>query len=751
MIDQIKTRNLDWEMTILDSCPEGLNGYEAMAVGDIDGDGELEAVCGGCGGLNWYRPYTGEKGTITKDIFNSVGLVCHDIDGDGIVEVCAFESPYGSHEKSRITWFKWTGEDWARYEIDPNFPGVAHDIVFADVDNDGEDEIVTISCYSCKHGVYILKRGSNLTMPWSRTTVDEVIHKEASPFSEGVSVADIDGDGTMEIINGPYYHKLRGKNPYNDSWERIPYAHDFREMCRTQVMDITGNGRPDIIITDSEFMDGKLSWFENLGTDEDRVVFQEHVLAEDLYYSHTLQVYEEEGYQYILVGEMEKGGWDAPYQYDARLLRYATCNHGKEFERQLLYCHEGTHEAKIADFNHDGKMEVVGKTLGRDNKNPRVQYFSPASSEKITERFEHIFIDRYKESPGIEIMVADVDGNGENDIICGKYWYQSPAWNCFTIPGINQVILAYDVDEDGRDELIAIRNDEEKGEEGFFGSVLVVLKPVDPIQGLWNQAVIGYCDGDWPHGSVMDRFLPDDKAALICSYHSCNMGKMDYPQMFIPGDNPMEGYWEKKAIAPIPYGEELLALDVTGDGRLDIIAGKWWLENKGDGTFSPHVLYEDDNLTSARTIAMDVDGDGITELVMVSEDVDYVVKKAGFSRVVWLKRGENPKEPWNLMNIDSMRSPHSIGGGDLDGDGQPEFVVAEHDPFYPYRNRGRAYIYKPVMGGRGFKRYLLDHRFEHHDGMKVVPLFRDRTAILSHAWNEYGYVHLWVEKKQEEK
>ena len=35
----MNTKKLNWKMAILDSCPQGIGGYEAMATGDIDGDG----------------------------------------------------------------------------------------------------------------------------------------------------------------------------------------------------------------------------------------------------------------------------------------------------------------------------------------------------------------------------------------------------------------------------------------------------------------------------------------------------------------------------------------------------------------------------------------------------------------------------------------------------------------------------------------------------------------------------------------
>jgi hypothetical protein len=37
----------------------------------------------------------------------------------------------------------------------------------------------------------------------------------------------------------------------------------------------------------------------------------------------------------------------------------------------------------------------------------------------------------------------------------------------------------------------------------------------------------------------------------------------------------------------------------------------------------------------------------------------------------------------------------------------------------------------------------MDNRFEHHDGAKAVELSPGKLSIISHAWNEPGYVHIW--------
>ncbi|MCK4618098.1 FG-GAP repeat protein [Candidatus Aerophobetes bacterium] len=102
---------------------------------------------------------------------------------------------------------------------------------------------------------------------------------------------------------------------------------------------------------------------------------------------------------------------------------------------------------------------------------------------------------------------------------------------------------------------------------------------------------------------------------------------------------------------------------------------------------------------------------------------------------------------WDLFILDASpptKNLSSLAVGDLDGDGEPEIVCGEHDPFKPYRSRCRLFVYKRVEPqGRAWFRYTLDDRFEHHDGTKIFEVAPGRMGIISHGWTDSRYVHLW--------
>ena len=746
-----------WELLLLDADPP-VGPYQALgslAVGDLDGDGHVEMVVGGDGALLWYRPRTYERGVIAEGQFG-VGLAVEDVDGDGSLEVVAGEQA----PVPAIAWFKPRGDlrqPWARYVLDPACAAQAHDLLFADLDGDGERELVANAAYQA-WGVYIYKRPADATRPWRKATV------QAGYSQEGLAAADLNGDGRLEIVSGPDWYAPPPGGPMAGPWERHTYAPGFREMSRVVVVDVTGNGRPDLVIAESEYVDGKLSWFENHLLEDPERPWIEHEVASGLVFAHSLEARRDatSGEVRVFVAEMASGGWWQPYNYDARVMEYVTSDRGETWERQLLYQGTGTHQALRCDVDGDGELEVAGKEW----KYPKVQVYRRRQAPPSLTRFQHRLLDRDKPYPATDILAVDVDGDGLLDVVCGAWWYRNPGWERYTIPDVYQVVNAYDLDGDGRQELIATkrRANAANAYEGL-SCEFCWLRPVDPQRGEWEEHPIGEGHGDWPHGTAIGPFLPGGRPALMAAYHGVNQGQPFYPEVFALPDDPTLP-WPKRVLAEIMYGEQLLPYDVDGDGRLDVVAGPYWLENVGDG-FRVHevapgfaqayvpltdtgagtgpVRSENADLTISRVGVADVNGNGRPDIVVGQLGLDFELRVTPLSRLAWLEHPEEPRQsPWSVHVVDRVRCPHSLDVADLDGDGEVEIVVGEHDPFRPYRTRCRLLVYKKAEpGGRAWVRHVVDDRFEHHVGARVFEVAPGRLAIASHGWVDSRYVHLW--------
>jgi hypothetical protein len=142
------SENSYWDRIILDAAPPVLD-LGGLAVGDVDGDGQHEIVVAGNGALLWYRPDTTEHGMIAEGRF-VVGLALEDIDGDGQLEVFAGQGVPARDDPETMVWeIAWFDPGstldgaWSRHVIATACNGSAHDILFCDVDGDGQRERVS--------------------------------------------------------------------------------------------------------------------------------------------------------------------------------------------------------------------------------------------------------------------------------------------------------------------------------------------------------------------------------------------------------------------------------------------------------------------------------------------------------------------------------------------------------------------------------------------------------------------------------
>ena len=728
-----------WDMTIIDAAP-GVIELSSCAAADIDNDGYEEMVTGGKGGLLWYRPTTGEKGKISDGNF-VVGLAIADLDYDGKMEIVAGEwdpekqanllSLFILHDAHSMS--------WRRSLVDAACTGSVHDVVVCDIDKDGENELIANAAYAPLWGLFIYKRDGNIARPWRKYAVQQ------GNSEEGLDCADLNGDGKLEIVSGVAWYTYKGKNPCGAEWTRHVYAHDFREMVRLACVDITGNGRPDIVTCDSEFVDGRISWFENRTAEDPLQPFIEHPIDKGLNFAHSLQA-ERSGKNKVSIfcAEMEAGGWWQPYNRDARLMEYTTGDHGKTWKRGILYQGCGTHQALRYDIDHDGEKEILGKTWGELVDIQNVQIYKRKSSPSPIDGWKHVFVDRDKPYTSVDILAADVDGDGREDIVTGAWWYKNPGWRRYEIPGIAQIINACDIDSDGKMELLAIKG---KGlsHKGFYenlNSELVWLKPLDPLNGKWEQRTIGIGHGDWPHGSLIGPFGKDGRTAAIAGYHSAHDGTEHHcPEIFEAPEDLTEGQWTKKDLAPIFYGEEFRAIDFDNDGELEILAGPYLLK-RFNGQWKLQKLLE--GFAAARTGIFHLPGSPLSHVVMGEEVFDYANRKVPFSRLIWLKNPGVWGKSWEATVIDKVLCGHSVGVIDIDNDGQDEIICGEHYPFAPYRSRCGLYVYKRAdRTGKQWTRHALDSRFEHHDGARIINIAKGKQGILSIGWTEERYVHLW--------
>jgi hypothetical protein len=294
--------------------------------------------------LFWYENPGWKRHDMADVEQLDVALATGDITGDGRPNVVAgqginfndlywFESP----EDPRDEWTKFlVTDDFEKY----------HDVVVADVDGDGEVEVVATSQKSEVVFYYDVPEDPRRE-PWPashRHVVADDIHVE------GLQVTDLNGDGDPELLAGPnVFRRVDG------TWERERIAEGW-EWTRTAVADVDGDGEAEVVLAEGDRPEadgrpGRVGWF-------DPPDWTPTVLANDLFCPHSLQLADFTGNDLpdVYVAEMGLGENDEP-----KHLLFENLGDGS-FQRNRILTTAPTHEAKVVDLNGDGKFDIIGKS-----------------------------------------------------------------------------------------------------------------------------------------------------------------------------------------------------------------------------------------------------------------------------------------------------------------------------------------------------------------------------------------------------
>jgi hypothetical protein len=346
-------RPLVFEHHIIDPATLGTKN-DVCLIGDISGDGRNDIVIAAKYGENnlvWYENPTWERHVIGSTHVEAGGVLV-DITGNGTLDIVLgnpADKPTG-YTNNELYWYE-RPEDprqrWKGHVITDKFRKY-HDQAAGDVDGDGAVEIVFAS-----QGAKVLAYFDIPAEPQAAPWPDESLHLIAEDLEvEGIRIADLDGDGANEIVAGPNIFKQSA----DGSWARTELVPDLDPRTCVAVGDLTGDGRPDVVLSEGERDRAKLLWLRNPG-------WEPTLLADDFYHPHSLEVadFDGSGLPDIFVGEMGLKGHATPREVVFR-------NGGGGYFEPEVVGHLPTHCARAADMTGSGLPDIVGKPYdaGRD-------------------------------------------------------------------------------------------------------------------------------------------------------------------------------------------------------------------------------------------------------------------------------------------------------------------------------------------------------------------------------------------------
>jgi len=695
---------------VIDSTPP--ENPHCKAVGDIDGDGYVDVVAAGAGtssqGLFWYAyPAWSQHTIVPADSavpFTTDVQTC-DVDNDGDLDVVI---PQGYPNGFSVVWYEnpSPGGDpalspWIEHAIGT---GAAHDLEVGDVNGDGRVDVVVRQDST----TLFLQDGLG---GWKTTVINR------RPL-EGTALGDVDRDGDLDVCINGYW--LENPMPLGDPvlapWTEHAVDPSVPAQVGVTIADVDSDGRPDVLYAPSESANGKLSWYAG-PPDPKAGPWPEHVIDGDISYVHTFKTadMDGDGDADVVTAEMEQSS-------DPDVVGvYRNDGSGLVWSREIVAT-TGSHNIRVADIGGDGDLDIVGANWS--GLSPLEMWENQLDPKLGLDGWKRHVVDTDKPWRSVLVTTDDIDRDGYADIVTGGWWYRNPgsaggAWARDSLgTEVRNMGAVYDFDRDGDSDVLATRG------LGSQANDSLVWARNDGAGVFTVVDNAGVADGDFLQGVAVAPFAGDGRPQVFLSWHQnpSTVQRLDLPE------DPSTGVWAWDVVTSASQREELSAGDIDRDGDIDVLQGTQWLRNDG-ASWTPLTLSGTVKEPDRNRLA-DVNRDGRLDAV-----VGFVaISVPGL--LAWYEQGTVAAQLWTEHVIStSVVGPMSVDAADMDGDGDIDVVVGEHNLASP--SSAGLFVFENFDGqGIVWVPHTVYVGDEHHDGARVVDIDNDGDLdIVSIGWS----------------
>ncbi len=288
------------------------------------------------------------------------GGAFYDIDGDGDqdlvfgndwqgTELYWWENPYPKLE---------TNTPWKRYTIKKGGKTQHHDQIFGDFKRTGKPQLVYWNQGSKTLYLTEIPANPKETADWKAEIVYQgSAGEQNAPYAEGLAAGDLDGDGSTDLIAGNYWFKYQADGTFKpirvaEMGGRVALGR-FKPGKTLQLVVASGDG------------EGPLTLYECQGNPEDpKSWVGKDIGGRSYLHAHTLEVADVNGDGNLDIFTAEMAKWSEkktePDNPNAEALLFYGDGKGN-FRKELFLKGWGFHEARLADLNGDGTVDILSK------------------------------------------------------------------------------------------------------------------------------------------------------------------------------------------------------------------------------------------------------------------------------------------------------------------------------------------------------------------------------------------------------